>query len=322
MTYASIVISSGHGLHVRGASGIIDEVDEARKVVEKIAGELEERGVSVITFHDDTSKDQSTNLSTIVNFHNKHERELDISVHFNAYEQVTKAMGCEVLYVSQQALAAKVSAAIASCGLINRGAKKRTDLYFLNKCNRPAILLEICFVDSEADVQIYDDCFDDICDDIADVLGGEDDETVVTTEAKFHAQGPCSHFGGPDDLGVSADEGLAFIYDVDDAPMLFLPFVPEDTNGSPCAGLARRLNPYVHYVACRWDYNVTPKNTMLNDVALVRNVETGYAMKAFPADWGPHQNTGRIADLSPGLMDDLGLTTDDEVEVIYPWRES
>ena len=317
MTYKSVVISSGHGLHVRGASGIIDEVDEARKIVDQVAGELNARGVKVVTFHDDTSKDQSTNLSTIVNFHNKHERDLDISVHFNAYEQVTKPMGCEVLYVSQQNLASQVSAAIASSGFINRGAKKRTDLYFLNKCNRPAILLEICFVDSEADVALYDEHFEDICDDIADVLGGEDDDVIVTTEALFHTEGPCSYFGGPDDLGVSPDEGLAFIYDVDDAPMLFLPHQPEGTTG-----LARRLNPYVCYVACRWDYKVTPKETLLNDIALVRNLETGYAIKAIPADWGPHQNTGRVADLSPGLMDALGLVTDDLVEVIYPWREN
>ena len=35
MSYGRIVIASGHGNHVRGASGIIDEVDEARRVVER-----------------------------------------------------------------------------------------------------------------------------------------------------------------------------------------------------------------------------------------------------------------------------------------------
>ena len=34
MSYGSIVLSSGHGKYVRGASGIIDEVDEARRVVD------------------------------------------------------------------------------------------------------------------------------------------------------------------------------------------------------------------------------------------------------------------------------------------------
>lgn len=35
-------------------------------------------------------------------------------------------------------------------------------------------------------------------------------------------------------------------------------------------------------------------------------------------DWVPHQNTGRVADLSPGVAKFLGLQTDDEVEVIIP----
>ena len=37
-----------------------------------------------------------------------------------------------------------------------------------------------------------------------------------------------------------------------------------------------------------------------------------------PPDWGPHEDTDRLADLSPGLMDALGITTDDEVEVLFP----
>jgi hypothetical protein len=132
----------------------------------------------------------------------------------------------------------------------------------------------------------------------------------------FHAVGPCSEFGGPEDEGVSEDEGLAFIQSVDDAPQLFLPYQPKGTTG-----LARRLNPFIHYVACRWDYDETPKESLLDAVALVRATKTGIALKAFPADWGPHEKTGRVADLSPGLLDDLGLETDDEVEVIFPYRE-
>ena len=322
MTYSSIAISSGHGKYVRGASGIIDEVDEARKVTEKLAGELISRGVAVNTFHDNTSKTQNENLNTIVSFHNKQDRQLDVSVHFNAHHKTNDPMGVEVLYLTQQTLAAKVSSAIASSGLKNRGAKKRTNLYFLNKTNKPAILLEVCFVDSDADVKIYDDYFDEICADIANVLGGDVGEEAIPlpppSEVLFRTVGRCSYFGGPEDTGVSEDEGLAFIYKMEDMPFLFL---PECAPGTENKGLARKLNPFVHYVACRWDYNVTPKTAMLKDVALVRAVETGLAFKAFPADWGPHHNTGRVADLSPSLMDDLGLVTDDEVEVIFPYRE-
>lgn len=172
MTYNRIVLSSGHGKYVRGAAGILDEVDEARKVVDHLADCLRARGVDVKTFHDDTSHSQNENLNTIVNYHNAQTRDLDVSVHFNAYEQVDKPMGCEVLYVTQSALAGQVSAAIAECGFIDRGGKKRTDLFFLNSTEMPSILLETCFVDSEADADIYNDQFEAICNSVANVLGG------------------------------------------------------------------------------------------------------------------------------------------------------
>ena len=131
----------------------------------------------------------------------------------------------------------------------------------------------------------------------------------------FTAIGPCSWFGGPEDEGVAADEDLAFIYEVDQAPQLFLPYQPEGTSG-----LARRLNPDAFYVAARWDYQTTPKE-MLRDprlLVLVRAPMSGFAFLAWPADWGPHVDTGRVADLSPGLMDALGIITDDQVEISYP----
>jgi N-acetylmuramoyl-L-alanine amidase len=318
MAYNRIVISSGHGLHVRGASGILDEVDEARLVVEQLADCLKARGVDVVTYHDDVSKSQNENLNRITDFHNSKTRDLDISVHFNAYEQVEKPMGTETLYVTQHDLADEISEAIAAVGLIDRGPKKRTDLFFLNNTEMPALLLEICFVDSEADAEIYRENFDLICENIATVLGGDMTgvEPIPPESADFHAIGRCSHFGGPEDEGVEGCEALAFIYDIEMAPHIFLPYQPEDTTG-----LARRMNPHIHYIACRWDYDRTPKPTLLENVALVRALKTGVELTAFPADWGPHESTGRIADLSPGLMFDLGIETDDEVEVIYPYRE-
>ena len=44
MNIQRIVVSSGHGKFVRGASGILDEVDEARMVVEALAIALEKEG--------------------------------------------------------------------------------------------------------------------------------------------------------------------------------------------------------------------------------------------------------------------------------------
>jgi N-acetylmuramoyl-L-alanine amidase len=136
----------------------------------------------------------------------------------------------------------------------------------------------------------------------------------------FTAHGRCSWFGGPDDTGVSSSEDLAWweTWDqvvADGAEHLFLPQQPPGTTG-----LARRLDPQVAYIACRWDYDVTPK-TMLDgpDAALVS--ANGKSILCRPADWGPNENTGRVADVSPGVMDYLGITTDDVVDVVYPHKE-
>jgi N-acetylmuramoyl-L-alanine amidase len=173
----NIVISSGHGLYIRGASAsprppYLDEVDSAREVVNRVAELWSGAGVGVKVFHDNTSTSQNQNLSTIVAYHNSQARDLDVSVHFNAYQITSKPMGTEVLYVTQGTLAADTSAAIAgAAGLPNRGAKYRSDLYFLNNTAKPAILIEVVFVDSSADGTAYREHFEQICTRIAEVVG-------------------------------------------------------------------------------------------------------------------------------------------------------
>jgi hypothetical protein len=132
----------------------------------------------------------------------------------------------------------------------------------------------------------------------------------------LHVTGRVSWFGGPDDQGVDADEPLAFIHEIEDAPELFLPYQPAGTTG-----LARRLDPEKYYIAMRWDYDEHPREMLLKELALVRSTKTGKKFLAAPSDWGPHIDTGRIADISPGLMDSLGIETDDEVEVTFPAPE-
>lgn len=123
--------------------------------------------------------------------------------------------------------------------------------------------------------------------------------------------GKCSWFGGPDDEGVSPDEGLAFIYSVDMAPDLFLDEQPPGTTG-----LARRLDPSEYYIAMRWDYDEISKEDLLRTMCLVRSPDSGLSFWARCADWGPHSDTNRICDISPGLMESLSVTTDDQLEII------
>ncbi|SKB60178.1 N-acetylmuramoyl-L-alanine amidase [Lysinibacillus sp. AC-3] len=164
--------SSGHSLKIRGAKCFIDEVDEARKVTNEVHRILttQYNGAGSV-FHDDTSTTQNQNLQTIVNYHNKQTRELDWSIHFNAANVTDAPRGVEVLYYDMKDLSAKVSAAISKAsGLKDRGPKQRTELYFLKNTYKPAILIEVCFVDSEVDVDLYHKNFNVICTAIAEIL--------------------------------------------------------------------------------------------------------------------------------------------------------
>ncbi len=166
-------MSSGHSTKCQGAVGILNEVDEATRVVDRTAELLKQRGVDCKTFHDLTSTSQNTNLNKITEYHNAQQRDLDVSVHFNANVETTSPMGTECLYVTQETLSKKVADAIASVGFKNRGPKYRGDLWFLNQTEMPSILIEVCFVDSSADATLYNQTFEAICESVATVLGGK-----------------------------------------------------------------------------------------------------------------------------------------------------
>jgi N-acetylmuramoyl-L-alanine amidase-like protein/putative peptidoglycan binding protein len=168
-----VAISSGHALHVQGAVGILNELTENRRVTPIIANHLRAAGVNVVTFDDNTSRTVAQNLDTINSWHNRQTRDLDVQVHFNAFAPTQAARGTEVCHRNQAALATRVSAAMARAGgFIDRGQKPRTNLSFLNRMARPAILLEVCFVDSAADVRLYQANIDPICRAIADSIRG------------------------------------------------------------------------------------------------------------------------------------------------------
>jgi N-acetylmuramoyl-L-alanine amidase len=173
-----IVVSSGHGTKIRGAAGSPrppqhDEVDQAIKMMNAVAAKLKAAGVEVVTYTDTVSTSQSENLNRIVDFHNSQTRDLDCSIHLNAFDH--SAHGVEVLYLTQSSLASKVSAAIAEAGdFTNRGAKKRTDLAFLNGTEEPAILLECWFCDHTGDCQSADAKHDAIAEAIAESMSGYD----------------------------------------------------------------------------------------------------------------------------------------------------
>lgn len=172
---AKYSLHGGHNNIVQGANyGGRKEHIMDRLVKDAVAAKLRALGHTVYDDTDETGSTQSQNLSNIVRNCNSHDVDLVISFHLNAYNGT--ANGVEVCYYDQQALAAKVSAQLSKdIGWANRGAKERRygneRLYVLAETKAPAILIELGFIDNEADMAKWD--VDKIANSIVYALTGQ-----------------------------------------------------------------------------------------------------------------------------------------------------
>lgn len=147
-----INVHGGHSLKCRGASGYLDEVNEDRKVKNRVIELLRANGHTVYDCTDDNGTSQNANLKAIVNKCNSHSVDLDVSIHLNA----GGGTGTEVYVYSNNSKAKDEATRIAekisnTLGIRNRGVKTSTKLYVLRKTNSPALLIECCFVDNATD---------------------------------------------------------------------------------------------------------------------------------------------------------------------------
>ena len=139
-----------------GASGIVHESKEDRKIANYLIKVLRKRGHTVYktTSNGNNARD---NLHRIVNKCNKHEVDLDISIHLNCYDG--SASGTETLIYKSTSKAKpyadKINYNLVKLGFKNRGVKVRGDLYVLHWTNAPALLIETFFCDSKADCKLY-----------------------------------------------------------------------------------------------------------------------------------------------------------------------
>lgn len=149
-----IAIAGGHSANARGASGFIDEYDCDRAFVAQLIPAFESQGWYVTDCSNDADS-VNGELAEECRIANGSGSDLFIAVHFNA----GGGTGTEVWHYpgsSAESYAESVSAELASAlGLRNRGAKATTGLYVLNRTTMPAILIEVCFVDSEADADAW-----------------------------------------------------------------------------------------------------------------------------------------------------------------------
>ena len=148
-----IGIDKGHAIKgVRGASAILDEVNENRKVGNRLIEMLKEKGHTVIDCSCDVAYSVNEQLAGIVAKANKQHLDLFVSIHLNSGGgHGTETFTYPNPKESTRAKAKAINdAVVSSCGFTNRGLKT-ANFYVLRKTVAPAILVEVCFTDSQED---------------------------------------------------------------------------------------------------------------------------------------------------------------------------
>lgn len=123
--------------------------------------------------------------------------------------------------------------------------------------------------------------------------------------------GKCSFFGGSSDKGMDYAEGLA-LYEHKEADLRPDLFYPQATD--PNEGTSQRLKVQSLYIALRFNKEID-RHIHQHSMWKVTNPKTGQWVVASLVDYGPHQSTGRIVDLSPAIGQLLRVETDQDVEV-------
>lgn len=152
-----LVYRRGHNFKTVGAEGIIKEVEECDKIVKEI----------------DKIKPSNWKNINPPQFYGKNDVDLTIkqandmgadfyfSVHMNCDEHTKDPRGVEVIVYNDRHLpqANRVLNNLVNLGFKNRGVKTMEDvereLGELKRTRMNAMIIEVCFVDSETDVNIY-----------------------------------------------------------------------------------------------------------------------------------------------------------------------
>ena len=151
-----IAVVPGHTLIGKGtgAVGYVDEGKENRMLTDLIVKWLKQGGATVYTGKIDKSNNY---LSEQCQIANKQDIDLAVQIHFNANNTTLNPMGTETIYKTNngKVYANRVNEKLATV-FKNRGAKLDVrGLYWLSHTKAPAILIEVCFVDSKADTDYY-----------------------------------------------------------------------------------------------------------------------------------------------------------------------
>jgi N-acetylmuramoyl-L-alanine amidase len=183
-------IDCGHNCEEdTGAVGIKAEDPLTLEIGRKLMSELASLGHSVVNCTPSFANSVIDSLRRRADKANANQVGLFVSIHFNKYLDGTNTtpnpMGTEVYAISKAsaAIAQPVLASLMALGFKSRGVKN-TSLSVLKNTNMPAILIEVCFLDSQADMKLLGQVGTDrIAKAIAQALVGDSEDSGPTHKA-------------------------------------------------------------------------------------------------------------------------------------------
>ncbi|MCD8336422.1 MAG: N-acetylmuramoyl-L-alanine amidase [Lachnospiraceae bacterium] len=166
---AKVILDAGHGGVEPGAvyEGRQEKDDNLRLTL--AVGEiLENQGIEVAYTRTEDVYDTPLQKAQIAN---EEGGDFFISFHRNSSPEADQYSGVETLVYDlsgdKAALAEAIDAELAEVGFRDLGVKERTDLIVLKRTQMPAVLVEVGFLNTEADNQLFDTRFEAVAEAIA-----------------------------------------------------------------------------------------------------------------------------------------------------------
>lgn len=167
---ALVVLDAGHGGANPGAvyNGR-QEKDDALALVLAIGSILEQNGIDVYYTRSSDIYESPYQKATEGN---EVGADYFVSIHRNSSPYPNQYSGVETLVYNQYGEAARlayhINARLEQIGFLNLGVNERPNLVVLNSTQMPAVLVEVGFINTDADNSLLDERFDDIAGAIAD----------------------------------------------------------------------------------------------------------------------------------------------------------
>ncbi len=186
----SIMLDAGHGGSDPGAvyNGR-QEKDDALRLTLAIGEILQNNGIDV-----EYTRTEDVYESPYQKAMEANEAEVDffVSIHRNSFPQDNVVSGVESLVYDKSGIkyemAQNINAQLETVGFVNLGVQARPNLVVLKRTKMPAVLVEVGFINSDVDNQLFDQNFSDIAQAIADGILDTLNQSAIKTEVSYSVQ--------------------------------------------------------------------------------------------------------------------------------------